>query len=59
MQKLLKLFKNVSTIWDLNILYEDYFNIMMPQSQAIVLGRTVSETDWTRLTEVKSNGFNF
>jgi len=59
MQKLLKLFKNASTIWDLNILYEDYFNIMMPQTQAIKLGRTVSDTDWTRLTEVKANGFNF
>lgn len=59
MQKLLKLFKNASTIWDLNILYEDYFNIMMPQSQAVALGRTISETDWTRLTEVKANGFNF
>lgn len=59
MQKILKQFKNALTIWDLNILYEDYFNIMMPQSQAIALGKTVSETDWTRLTEVKANGFNF
>jgi len=59
MQKLLKQFKNATSIWDLNILYEDHFNIMMPQTQAITLGRTVSETDWTRLSEVKANGFNF
>lgn len=59
MQKILKQFKNALTIWDLNILYEDYFNVMMPQSQAIAIGRTVSETNWTRLTEVKANGFNF
>lgn len=61
MQKIIDRFKNCNTIWDINILYEDYLSVMMPTSQAIELGRTVSETDWERLPqyEVKSNEFNF
>lgn len=59
MQKILKEFKNANTIWDLNILYEDYFNIYMPTTQAIELGRTVSDTDWSRVNEVNANEFNF
>jgi hypothetical protein len=59
LQKILKQFENANTIWDLNILYEDYFNIYMPTMQAVEMGRTVSDTDWTRVNEVKENGFNF
>lgn len=58
-QKLIKEFKNAKTIWDMNILYEKYFGIMMPEKQAIDLGLTVSETDWTRKVEVKSHAFGF
>lgn len=59
LQKILKDFENAHTIWDLNILYEDYFNIYMPIMQAIEMGRTVSDTNWERVNEVKLNGFNF
>ena len=38
-QKLLKKFEEANTIWDLNILYEDYFGLMMPTEQAITLKR--------------------
>jgi hypothetical protein len=34
-------FKNASTIRDLNRLYEDYFSVAMPESQAIEEGRVV------------------
>lgn len=61
MQKLMKKFKNASTIKDINTLYEDYLGVMMPTSQAIELGRTVSETDWERKPEyeVNLNEYNF
>ena len=38
-QTLLKKFEVVTTVWDMNILYEDYFGIMMSNTQAIELGR--------------------
>ena len=61
MQKLKKQFKNTTSIKDINILYEDYLNVMMPTTQAIELGRTLSNTDWERKPEyeVKANEFNF
>jgi hypothetical protein len=61
MQKLLKQFKNASSIWDINILYEDYLGVMMPTMQAIEMGRTISETDWERKPEyeVKVNEYRF
>ena len=61
MQKLKKQFKNTTSIKDINILYEDYLNVMMPTTQAIELGRTLSTTDWERKPEyeVKANEFNF
>jgi hypothetical protein len=59
MQKIKKLFESATSIRDINILYEDYFGVLMPSSQAIELGRTVSETDWTRTNEVKIYEFNF
>ena len=37
-QKLIKEFKNVDNVKDMNILYEKYFGIMMPISQAQELG---------------------
>ena len=61
MQKLKKQFKNSTSISDINILYEDYLNVIMPTTQAIELGRTLSATDWERKPEyeVKANEFNF
>ena len=61
MQKLKKQFKNSTSIKDINILYEDYLSVMMPTSQAIELGRTLSTVDWERKSEyeVKANEFNF
>jgi hypothetical protein len=59
MQKVLKQFKNCSTIWDMNILYENYLGVMMPTNQAIELGLCVSETDWTRKVAVKVHEFGF
>lgn len=61
MKILLAKFKACNTIWDLNILYEDYFGIQMPIKQAIALGRAISETDWTRKPEwkIKGNGYYF
>jgi hypothetical protein len=38
-QKLLKKAESCTTIWDLNIIYEDYFGIMMPSDQAVTLKR--------------------
>ena len=61
MQKLKKQFKNSTSIKDINILYEDYLGVMMPTTQAIEMGRTLSATDWARKPEyeVKANEFNF
>tara|TARA_B100000575_G_scaffold9924_1_gene7304 strand:+ start:43 stop:897 length:855 start_codon:yes stop_codon:yes gene_type:complete len=61
MQKIKKEFKNSTSIKDINILYEDYLSVMMPTSQAIELGRTLSTIDWERKSEyeVKANEFNF
>ncbi|SVA89260.1 uncharacterized protein METZ01_LOCUS142114 [marine metagenome] len=38
-QKILKKVEVCTTIWDLNIVYEDYFGIMMPTEQAETLKR--------------------
>lgn len=61
MHTLLKKFEICDNVWDLNILYEDYFGISMPIRQAISLGRTISEDDVTRKPEwrVKGNGYYF
>jgi hypothetical protein len=58
-QKLLKAAEGCTTIWDMNMFYEYHFGILMPQSQAIQLGLTVSENDWNRKVEVKAHAFNF
>ena len=61
MQKLKKQFKNTTSIKDINTLYEDYLGVIMPTTQAIEMGRTLSATDWERKPEyeVKANEFNF
>jgi hypothetical protein len=61
MQTLLAKFNSCTTVWDINILYEDYFGIAMPISMAIKLGRTLSDTNWNRVPEwrVKGNGCYF
>ena len=61
MQKLKKQFKNTTTITDINTLYEDYLGVIMPTTQAIEMGRTLSATDWEHKPEyeVKANEFNF
>ena len=61
MQKLKKQFKNTTSITDINTLYEDYLGVMMPTTQAIEMGRTLSTTDWERKPEyeVMANEFNF
>ena len=61
MQKLKKQFKNTTSITDINTLYEDYLGVMMPTTQAIEMGRTLSATDWARKPEyeVMANEFNF
>lgn len=60
-QKTLKEFKNCNSVWELNIVYEDKFGVLMPQYQAIEMGRTVSETDWDRKPDydVKAHVFKF
>ena len=61
MQKLKKQFKITTSITDINTLYEDYLGVMMPTTQAIEMGRTLSSTDWARKPEyeVAANEFNF
>jgi len=59
MQKLIKEFENCSTVWDINIKYEQYLGVLMPTSQAIQMGLTVSDTDWTRIDEPKVHKYNF
>lgn len=59
-QRLVKEVKSKTTVWDLNIFYEDYLGVLMPDTQAVQIpGRTVSETDATRVKEVKIYEFNF
>ncbi len=58
-QKLLKKFEECDTIWDINILYEDHIGIMLPQSQAIEMGRTKSDTDWDRKPEYEVEAYVF
>jgi len=58
-QKVCKQFEEADTIWDLNILYEDMFGIIMPTSQAIELERTKSPTDWDRKPEYEVDAYVF
>jgi len=58
-QSLVKKFEDCTSVWDLNILYEDYIGILLPQKQAIEMGRTVSETDWDRKPEYECDAYVF
>jgi antitoxin component HigA of HigAB toxin-antitoxin module len=57
-QKLIKEFQAARTIWNMNLLYEKYFGILMPNAQAIELGLQDPDT-WERAIEVKVNEFGF
>jgi hypothetical protein len=61
MQDICAKFKACTTVWDINILYEDYLGISMPIAEAVALGRMTSESDWNRKPgyEVKGNGYYF
>jgi hypothetical protein len=59
LQKLIKEFEKAPTIWDMNILYENYFGVMMPTSQAVQMGLTVSPEDENRRESVKIHEFGF
>tara|TARA_Y100000991_G_scaffold4498_1_gene3680 strand:- start:346 stop:801 length:456 start_codon:yes stop_codon:yes gene_type:complete len=58
-QILIKKFENCDSVWDLNILYEDHIGIMLPQKQAIEMGRTKSDTDWDRKPEYEVEPYVF
>lgn len=59
-KKLLKELKGLTTVWDLNIFYEKYLGVYMPDTQAVQIeGWTVSETDATRINKVTIHEFNF
>jgi hypothetical protein len=60
-QTLLGQFNSCTTVWDINILYEDCFGITMPIKEAVALGRTISDTNWNRIPQykVKGNGYYF
>lgn len=61
MQKILKQFDDCESVWDINILYEDYLGVGMPHKQATALGRVVDGTENQRKPEwrVKGNGYYF
>jgi hypothetical protein len=44
-QKILKKFETCTTVKELNVLYEDYFGIMMPTDQAVEMGRAHNGLD--------------
>jgi hypothetical protein len=58
-QTLIKKFENCTSVWDINILYEDHIGIMLPQKQAIEMGRTKSDTDWDRKPEYEVEPYVF
>ena len=56
-QKILKKFKECTTIWDLNVLYADYLGYLLPNNQAIDMDRMTEELSYT--DDVIGNKFNF
>jgi hypothetical protein len=58
LQKVLKDFQSATTVWDMNIKYEQYFGLQMPIKQAQALGLTEGPDSTTRITEVP-HGFKF
>jgi hypothetical protein len=57
-QKLLSQFMSCTTVWDLNILYEQYFGLQMPAKQAQSMGLTEGPDSLQRTTQVP-HGFQF
>ena len=52
-------YKNCATIKEMNIFYEDYFNIEMPQTQAVEMGRLVIDEETGKETRTKELGIGF
>lgn len=59
LQELKEEFYQAKTIEDLNILYEDYFNIPMHSEQARLCGRFIEKEDGTVYRKPVGIGFNF
>ena len=57
-QKIVKDFKNCTTVWDMNIKYEQYFGLPIPVNQAKSMGLTEGPDSNIRTTEVP-HGFQF
>ena len=57
-QKILKDFQNCTTVWDMNIKYEQYFGLAIPVKQAQQMGLTEGPDSTIRTTEVP-HGFQF
>jgi hypothetical protein len=58
-QQLKQLFYNCSTIKELNILFEDYFNVPMHEDQAIEIGRVILHEDKPLERTYIGYGLNF
>lgn len=59
LQELKEEFYQANTIEDLNVLYEDYFNIPMHGEQAKLCGRFIEREDGTVYRKPVGTGFNF
>lgn len=57
-QKVIKEFKNCTTVWDMNIKYEQYLGMPIPIKQAKAMGLTEGPDSDIRTTEVP-HGFQF
>ena len=57
-QMVIKQFKNCTTVWDMNIKYEQYFGMPIPINQAKAMGLTEGPDSNIRTTEVP-HGFQF
>lgn len=57
-QKILKDFRSATTVWDMNIKYEQYFGLAIPIKQAQQMGLTEGPDSNIRKTEVP-HGFQF
>ena len=58
-QQLKQQFYNCSTIKELNILFEDYFNVPMHEDQAIEIGRAILHEDKPLERTSVGYGLNF
>lgn len=57
-QRILKDFQSATTVWDMNIKYEQYFGLAIPAKQAQQMGLTEGPDSIIRKTEVP-HGFQF